>query len=110
MATASCTKRPRPLSGTAVAAPSAGTSKTYPCGWVNWLAGRGSASVSSYAQPRAHGVGPPAQLRVVPHRLAHAFVTNPRSLVELHRRRAAAGLTWSVRGCGGEGTELAVDS
>ena len=77
MATASCTKRPRPLSGTAVAAPSAGTSKTYPCGWLNRLAGRGSASVSSHVSHVPHGVGPPAQLRVVPHRLAHAFVTVP---------------------------------
>src|SRR5678816_3742649 len=86
----SWTKRPIALSGTGFAAPVAGTSNIQPCVFANVYGlpavsfSPGSWSVSSHVSQVPQGVGPPAQLRLVPEialqdlRSLPAFVSNTR--------------------------------
>ena len=74
-AMASCTKRPMAVSGSNVARPSTGTSKIQPCSRVKRGSLTGSAVVSSQVSHEPQGVGPPAQLRMVPAMLAVLRIT-----------------------------------
>ena len=67
--------RPIAFNGSAEAAPRLGTSKTYPCGFSSGLSLAGPLTVSSQDSHEPHGVGPPAQLRIVPVRLGAVSVT-----------------------------------
>ena len=60
-----------------MALPSAGTSKTYPCGSSKSFPPPGPSTVSSQVSHDPHGVGPPAQLTAVPARLTQARRTEP---------------------------------
>src|SRR5688572_13112532 len=70
IATASCTKQPSPVSGTGLACPNAGTSNTQPCCLVYAAFVCGPLVFSSHVSQLPHGVGPPAQLLIVPAMLA----------------------------------------
>src|SRR5262245_11371304 len=77
-ASASWEKRPMSRIGDASLKPSLGTSNTYPCGVpVPPPDGATNTVVSAQLIQRFHGVGPPAQFRMVPLRLSLVSMCAP---------------------------------